>query len=1401
MVLACTLYAKTIEIPGVNDLSIQDGLDSALTRDVVQVSAGTYYENLIWPDVSGISLVGNDSSNTVIDGGGNGRVITMNPSTATIDENTVIRNFTIQNGYKSGNGAGIYLSNCSTLIENVVIKNNISTYRGAAIYCTNNSSPELSKLSIFNNESEDGAALYSNRSTITINDAKIYENYAYLYGGGISAYESDVIINNSNIFLNRSDLKGGGIFLYNSTLNLSDSKITKNIAKDDDSNEESVGGGIHSWFSTINIANVEINENSAGLYGGGISFKSSKFSNIENVLFAKNSSYKGGAIYSDNTKFEVNNSTLDNNTASETGDCIYIFGNNTSKIKNCNITGHKNSIELQTATLDASNNYFGTIDGPFHENQNVSGIGDTVDVNVDILPFLKSPNLSAPPIAPQNFSIIDESNDFVTVGWDESEMGDFEQYIIFYSNEPITYQSSLDSVVYELRGDTEFTLNNVTIGEAYYFAGITIDRNSNRSWYSYEDSITIFDKPPYVLDSLPDISVPEDTSSLMIDLATVFSDSDDVDTDIYKSLVNISDSTLLSAKIQNNTLTLYLIKDQNGTAEVIINGFVNTKSANDTFIVEVLPVPDYPIGIDTLVVINEDEMLIFDESLMRFNDPDGDLFGGIIFTSLPEKGSLDFNDDSVRINQKYSEIEDLFYQPELNQYGEDYSSFSYYLFDDTDSTSSRAYTMTINVNPVDDPLNVANPLFDFSVDEDAPDTTINLESLFFSDDGFDIMKSVAEISDTTLIETIIDGDSLTLKFLENQNGFVDILIAGTSNDTSAIDTFRVIINPINDNPISRDTTIELDEDSVFDFVKNDFYYEDFENDKSAGIIITTKPDKGILKYLNDEVITGTTYKYIQNLQFIPDEDGTGNPYTSFDFKMVAIDKTISDSAYTCTIIVNGFDDPPQIKIQLQDFVISEDFPDTLISLAEIFTDPDDSILVKSIVSISDTLLVIGEIFGDSLVLTFGENQFGSSEIVIEALANSKSVTDTMLVTILPVNDKPFSKNDTINILEDELYQFSIEDFYYKDIENNSFTEIRIVRTVESGIFKLGNAEVDSIIPVVDIGYLTFLPAENQIGSPYTFFTFQVKDEDEFSDSLYTTIINVIGKNDPPSFVGTYPDTIIYEDQLLSLDIIATDPENDSLIFAIDSFFVKNESSWEFVEPANFDIFLDSNHFQWQPTFEHSNEYKVKISVSDSEYRDTTAFVITVNNINRPPTFTKFLTDTTINNDLEFTYNFSANDPDNDSLYYGLIENIDGMSLSDSGFFHWLVPEVPEESYFVNIFATDVEDTIFASARINVINVVAIESDEVLPTEFTLEQSYPNPFNPTTQIRYTLPKDTHVKLLIFNSTGKLVDKIVDEKQTAGFYDVQWNASDNSSGIYFYKIITPSYINVKKCLLVK
>ncbi|HSW54406.1 MAG TPA: FG-GAP-like repeat-containing protein [Ignavibacteriaceae bacterium] len=100
-------------------------------------------------------------------------------------------------------------------------------------------------------------------------------------------------------------------------------------------------------------------------------------------------------------------------------------------------------------------------------------------------------------------------------------------------------------------------------------------------------------------------------------------------------------------------------------------------------------------------------------------------------------------------------------------------------------------------------------------------------------------------------------------------------------------------------------------------------------------------------------------------------------------------------------------------------------------------------------------------------------------------------------------------------------------------------------------------------------------------------------------------------------------------------------------------------------------------------------------------------------------------------------------------------------------------------------------------------IASVEDEEInkLPTEYEITQNFPNPFNPTTTLRYSIINPELVRIIIYDIMGKEVKTLVNEFKQAGSYEVQFDASEIVSGIYLYKIESSSFVQTKKMILLK
>jgi hypothetical protein len=135
----------------------------------------------------------------------------------------------------------------------------------------------------------------------------------------------------------------------------------------------------------------------------------------------------------------------------------------------------------------------------------------------------------------------------------------------------------------------------------------------------------------------------------------------------------------------------------------------------------------------------------------------------------------------------------------------------------------------------------------------------------------------------------------------------------------------------------------------------------------------------------------------------------------------------------------------------------------------------------------------------------------------------------------------------------------------------------------------------------------------------------------------------------------------------------------------------------------------------------------------------------------------------------------------------------------SGSYMWTVPNTPSKNCTIRI--SDVSNPAVYGMSYFAIRLTSGITDNIKSLSYKLQQNYPNPFNPSTTINYSLAKEGHAKITLYNILGSKVAVLVNENKPAGIYSVQFNASALPSGIYFYRLESGSYSDIKKFVLMK
>ncbi|MEZ4821933.1 MAG: T9SS type A sorting domain-containing protein [Ignavibacteria bacterium] len=92
------------------------------------------------------------------------------------------------------------------------------------------------------------------------------------------------------------------------------------------------------------------------------------------------------------------------------------------------------------------------------------------------------------------------------------------------------------------------------------------------------------------------------------------------------------------------------------------------------------------------------------------------------------------------------------------------------------------------------------------------------------------------------------------------------------------------------------------------------------------------------------------------------------------------------------------------------------------------------------------------------------------------------------------------------------------------------------------------------------------------------------------------------------------------------------------------------------------------------------------------------------------------------------------------------------------------------------------------------------SDSEIPKNYKIT-NYPNPFNPVTKIIFDIPNEGNVRITIFNTAGQKITELINEYKTAGSYQVDFNGSNLASGIYYYRLESGNFSQVRKMILLK
>ena len=327
----------------------------------------------------------------------------------------------------------------------------------------------------------------------------------------------------------------------------------------------------------------------------------------------------------------------------------------------------------------------------------------------------------------------------------------------------------------------------------------------------------------------------------------------------------------------------------------------------------------------------------------------------------------------------------------------------------------------------------------------------------------------------------------------------------------------------------------------------------------------------------------------------------------------------------------------------------------------------------------------------------------------------------------------------------------------------------------------------------------------------------------------TTFVLKVVENIAP-VISALPDTVMVEDSTIVINLSANDDDGDLTTFSAVSDTVLTVS-------VSSNPTLTEHRLTIKPKPDWNGQTSIIVYASDNRdnrLKDSTSFNITVKPYQDPPQAFEWVStamdtvnitkdNTTSNYTLEWTKSKDVDKDTIDYIVYAKIgvypaeEAFDTTSTSVPITYQELLenvfesfPMLPRVTVKFSVVATDGIDTVNVTGDDRVLFVNRYEflstEGEGIPTEFALHENYPNPFNPTTTLRFDLPEISDITLTIYNMLGQKVRTFNYQNTSAGYHSVTWDATNDygeqvGAGVYLYQLQTKDFVKTRKMVLLK
>ena len=684
----------------------------------------------------------------------------------------------------------------------------------------------------------------------------------------------------------------------------------------------------------------------------------------------------------------------------------------------------------------------------------------------------------------------------------------------------------------------------------------------------------------------------------------------------------------------------------------------------------------------------------------------------------------------------------------------------------SDGYSKDSTSFTLTVNPVSDIAAVQ----DVTIDEDKS-TEVTLTSTFTGTTTF------TAVSDTSAVTTSISSSTLTLTPNANWYGVANIKAYASDGSSKDSTSFTLTVTAVNDSPlitaVADDSTNEETEKGIVvgaSDVDGDALTYSATSDTS-GVAVTISTDT--LKLTPSLNYTGTSVITV----IVSDNALTDT--TKFDFKVLNVN------------------DAPVIAA-VSDVTFAEDTTGSLVLSA---TDIDgDAVTYSAKSSRPDIVTAVSK---DTLTLTPAANWNGVANITAYASDGTAKDSTSFKLTVTSVNDAP-----VISAVPDDSTNEEIEKTIVlsaSDIDGDALTYTATSDTSAVGL-------------TVSSDTLKLTPALNYSGT--SVITVIVSDNALTDTTKFD--FKVINVNDAPVIATVDDDSTQEDSDGKGLKLSASDVEGDALTYSAVS------------DTTGLTVSVLNDSISLKPVPDYFGTSIVKVFVSDGQLTDSTTFTFKVLNIQDAPKAFEWIS-TSLDSinisqsnltdvyDLDWSESIDVDLEEVDYLLYAQVgvnpaEEIgDTTSTSVQLTYEDLVVNVfdsfqvlPRATVRFSLHATDGIDTVKVTGddRVLFINRYDYLSTEegAIPTEFALHENYPNPFNPTTTLRFDLPEMANVTVTIYNMLGQIVRTFNMNDTPAGYHSIKWDATNDygdpvGAGVYLYQLRANEFVKTKKMVLLK